>query len=87
MEKRLSGATDDYLRLRHKAKEAHAVSAEEQRQCGEEREKVSGWLLMPHFILSLRKKAGKYSFPPAAELCIFYHHHPLSILEVRYLRV
>ncbi|CAN0403193.1 unnamed protein product, partial [Ectocarpus fasciculatus] len=39
VEKRLSGATDDYLRLRHKAKEAHAVSAEEQRQCGEEREK------------------------------------------------
>ncbi|CAN0464660.1 unnamed protein product, partial [Ectocarpus sp. 8 AP-2014] len=39
VEKRLSGATDDYLRLRHKAKEAHAVSAEEQRQCGEAREK------------------------------------------------
>ncbi|CBN76153.1 hypothetical protein Esi_0361_0018 [Ectocarpus siliculosus] len=39
VEKRLSGATDDYLRLRHKAKEAHAVSAEGQRQCGEAREK------------------------------------------------
>ncbi|CAB1103293.1 unnamed protein product [Ectocarpus sp. CCAP 1310/34] len=39
VEKRLSGATDDYLRLRHKAKEAHAVSAEEQRQCREAREK------------------------------------------------
>ncbi|CAN0403296.1 unnamed protein product, partial [Ectocarpus sp. 12 AP-2014] len=39
VEKRLSGATDDYLRLRHKAKEAHAVSAEEQRQCSEAREK------------------------------------------------
>ncbi|CAN0529928.1 unnamed protein product, partial [Ectocarpus sp. 12 AP-2014] len=39
VEKRLSGATDDYLRLRHKAKQAHAVSAKEQRQCSEVREK------------------------------------------------
>ncbi|CAM9291064.1 unnamed protein product, partial [Ectocarpus sp. 4 AP-2014] len=39
VEKRLSGATDDYLRLRHKAKDAHAVSTEEQRRCSEAREK------------------------------------------------
>lgn len=37
---RLAGATEDYLRLRHRAKEAHAVSAEEQAQCAEARRKV-----------------------------------------------
>eukprot|EP00904_Undaria_pinnatifida_P013976 jgi/Undpi1/9709/HiC_scaffold_27.g12165.m1 len=36
---RLAGATEDYLRLRHRAKEAHAVSAEEQAQCAEARRK------------------------------------------------
>lgn len=38
---RLAEATEDYLRLRHAAKEAHAVSAEEQRQCAEARRKVT----------------------------------------------
>ena len=37
----MAGATEDYLRLRHRAKEAHAVSAEEQRQCDEARRKVT----------------------------------------------
>eukprot|EP00752_Nemacystus_decipiens_P003446 g3182.t1 len=39
VDKRIAAATEDYLRLRHKAKEAHAVSAEEQRQCAEARRK------------------------------------------------
>lgn len=37
---RLSGATEEYLRLRHRAKEAHAVSVREQRECVESRQKV-----------------------------------------------
>lgn len=41
VDKRVAEAMDDYLRLRHKAKQAHAASAEEQRQCAEAREKVS----------------------------------------------
>ena len=41
MDGRLAGATEDYLRLRHAAKEAHAVSAEEQTQCAEARRKVT----------------------------------------------
>lgn len=40
VDKRLTGATEDYLRLRHSAKEAHAASAEEQRRVNESREKV-----------------------------------------------
>ena len=44
MDKRVAEATDDYLRLRHKAKEAHATSAEEQRQSNEAREKVHAML-------------------------------------------
>lgn len=37
---RVAAATEDYLRLRHRAKEAHAASAAEQRRCAEAREKV-----------------------------------------------
>lgn len=64
MEKRLSRATDDYLRLRHKAKEAHAVSAEEQRQCREAREKVSGWLLIPQFCTYQKRLVAGDNPPP-----------------------
>lgn len=41
VDRRIAAAMEDYLRLRHKAKEAHAVSAEEQRQCAEARRKVT----------------------------------------------
>ncbi|CAM9211503.1 unnamed protein product [Scytosiphon promiscuus] len=38
VDKRVAAATEDYLRLRHKAKEAHAASAADQRRCAEARE-------------------------------------------------
>lgn len=40
VDRRLSLATEDYLRLRHAAKDAHAASAEDQRQCNEARRQV-----------------------------------------------
>lgn len=41
MDQRLAAVMEDYLRLRHGAKDAHAASAVEQRQCVEARARVS----------------------------------------------
>lgn len=60
MDSRLAGATDDYLRLRHRAKEAHAASAEEQRQCSEAQRKVTFVFATAFFLLSICMRAHRW---------------------------